>query len=1524
MDPPLAFSAILHCLSRGSSGYCPVKISNVPTRYLSLLLILFLAPLCLSQQREPNHSEAAAAKLARKRSEWFYRGRVTRGQSSAELRRRAYESKLRLRIQRQSALNLQGNSQVSLSSGSWIQLGPVPLASDATGNGTQDYGYVSGRATAIAIDPADSTGNTVYIGGAQGGIWKSTNAANPTESAVTWQPIADNQATLSIGALAIQPGNSDSTKSLILAATGEANDADDAYFGLGILRSTDAGNTWTLVPTANSGALSFAGLSGARLAFNNATGHTNTVVAAMAATNDSVLEGFSTTNTKPGLYTSQDAGQTWSYNALFDPGGVTDAVSATSVAYNATAGVFLAAIRYHGFYSSSNGITWTRLANQPGGSVLSTTACPPNSSSNNYACPIYRAEIATVPGRNELYVWYVSQAADGSTIDGGIWQTLNGGSSWTSISDSGITNCGDIAGCGVQQGTYNLSLQAVPNASDTDLYAGTVNLYKCQIRPSNPSCTLQPFINLTHAYGCSPIAAPAHVHPAQHAIASLIPSTGTDSGNALLYLANDGGIYRALDGYFGLSTGSCSGTNLFDDLNQNLGSMTQFVGFSQNPTDANTIIGGVQGNGTAASNQATTNPSWNNILGGDGSTTAIDLGATSNWYASNPDVPPGGLGIQLCSNGINCNNSSFEFVVTSYDLNGDDGAFNFPYILDPYSSSAMIVGTCRVWRGPRTGGIFTALSPNLDTLGSGTCTGDEVNQVRALATAGLRDSNGSSIIYAGTNGLGPTEGPLQSVPGGRLWVTRSASDGVPAFVDTTDNGTQGSINPNQYPISSIALDSSDATGNTAYITVMGFTGGAGHVWKTTNAGVTWTDFTGNLIDAPVNSVVVYPPMSQVYVGTDVGVFGSSTSAPSWTELGPNPSTNQPGYLPNVPVTALNVFASGGQQLLRASTYGRGIWQFNLVISPDFVMALPTATATIFSGQTASLNGTLTAQNGYTNSVSLSCVAGTTSPPTTCSLNPVTLTPASKTPFSLTVGGVPGDYSFNLQAVGSDAQHITHTIPVAIHILSFGLTTASPASVTVGRGQKSPPVSFQVTAAGSFNQAVTVSCTTSISNATCDVSPGTTVTPTSTTPVNMTASVEVPAGTPVGQYSATIQATTSGAPAALTTSFNVNVIANPDFVVTEPSAFPPINAGASTAAAPISITSQDGFSGTVSLSCSMNGSGSCSLAPATVSAFPASPMLTINASNLAAGNYSATITGTSGNTVHTLAVPFAIADYSISGIQPQSAYPGAQVTTSLKLVSSNSYSGKIDATCDASALPGAMCSLSPTNPISVASGGQATVTINLNIPKDAGTGAYNISINTQDTTGHPSHTATIPVTLAPDFILTSSTASQTVTAGQTSGPYNLRIQPVGTSFNSPVTIACSAGLPPQAICSFSPQSPITPGSTAVDIVMSISTKAGAARTFRRFFPAFYLLGLFLPAIMFLNSASPRRKGTRTAITLGLLLLLIVLPSCGGISAGGGGTGVSSGNPVTYQVTVTGTSPGTPPDAGQSTMVTLVVN
>lgn len=233
------------------------------TSLLAIVSLLLLPPIhAQGPKKKMGETPVAAADAdhIEQRTQWFLRGRTVPGKSAAELSLKAYQAKMRARIARSARVHDTPSGSTPAFAGGWTTLGPVPLASDATGDGFQNYNQVSGRATSVAIDPADPTGNTIYIGGAQGGVWKSTNAANSSSLAVTWTPITDDQATLSIGAIAIQPGNLIPANSVILAGTGEADDSADSYFGLGMLRSADGGNTWTLVSSANAGALSFSGL----------------------------------------------------------------------------------------------------------------------------------------------------------------------------------------------------------------------------------------------------------------------------------------------------------------------------------------------------------------------------------------------------------------------------------------------------------------------------------------------------------------------------------------------------------------------------------------------------------------------------------------------------------------------------------------------------------------------------------------------------------------------------------------------------------------------------------------------------------------------------------------------------------------------------------------------------------------------------------------------------------------------------------------------------------------------------------------------------------------------------------------------------------------------------------------------------------------------------------------------------------------------------------------------------------------
>src|SRR6202011_2846848 len=121
---------------------------------------------------------------------------------------------------------------------------------------------------------------------------------------------------------------------------------------------------------------------------------------------------------------------------------------------------------------------------------------------------------------------------------------------------------------------------------------------------------------------------------------------------AVGYFAHDVGISRTLDGYAGLNTGSCTGTNQFDSLSESLGSMTEFVSFSVHPTSADIMLGGTQDNGSPSTGTGTTSTTWQNALGGDGGFNAINPNNVTEWFASNP-----GSVIGICEVGTSCNNN---------------------------------------------------------------------------------------------------------------------------------------------------------------------------------------------------------------------------------------------------------------------------------------------------------------------------------------------------------------------------------------------------------------------------------------------------------------------------------------------------------------------------------------------------------------------------------------------------------------------------------------------------------------------------------------------------------------------------------------------------------------------------------------------------------------------------------------------------------------------------------------------------
>lgn len=976
----------------------------------------------------------------------------------------------------------------------WQPLGPSSLVSAS-------YANVTGRVTALALDPNDPTGNTLFLGATGSGVWKSTNAAGPLAS-VTFAPLTDTLpvfnagsgssaiASLSIGAVAVQP----LANPVLLAGTGDPNSATDSLYGEGILRSTDGGLTWTLLQYSHDGVNglhSFTGLATAGLAFSTVT--PTLAVAALSTSADAQLTNALSSVSVPGLYYSTDAGQTWQMATLYDGAQIIQSPRsvglpqighpATAVVWDPQRRLFVAAIRAHGYYSSPDGATWTRLASQPGGG-LSPTNCPANPGALGAStCPIFRGALAVQPSTGDLYALTV----DANSLDQGLWQDqcqLTGGicatpaPTFSARIDNAALEAGAGAGAGtaptaIPQGTYNLTLAAVPSTSGgTLLFAGTLDLYRCTLAPGSSTCTLR---NTTNALnGC---AAPAKVAPAQHALAFLSPS----SGNPLLFLGNDSGLWRSLDGV--AETGpacSASDASHFDNLNAALGvggSLAEIVGFAQHPSDANTLLAGLGANGSGSTTTASALAPWPQLSAGEGSFPLLDPSTPTNWLLA----IGAGVNLALCPHGSSCAASDFlpPATIGEAQVAYDAALLDAPTLLDPALPSSLLTATCRVWRGPLAPTWTSANALSLAFDGGPTpCTSTSA-LVRSLAARGpsastpsLQDS-GSQVLYAGMAGLLDGGGTTLA---GHVFMTKSASTASSATrwtdiaLSPVTNDTNG-FNPAAFDVSSLAVDAHDASGATVYATIQGF--GQPHLYRSTDFGAHWTNVSANLPDAPANAVLVDPSdANTVYVALDTGVFVTSAIAtcPStacWNLLGTG--------LPNAPVTSLHASAAlptadGRVGLLRAGTYGRGIWSTPLLSAVAPLIPSLTLSATSLAFPSTPLGGSSPPQSltvtstgntplvigqvaflGPFAAASDTCSQQSLAPGATCTVS-IVFVPTATGPSTGQLS-VPSNITGSPSLVGLSG---TGTSPAAVLLTPTGLTfpattvnqTSAPQVITV--------------------------------------------------------------------------------------------------------------------------------------------------------------------------------------------------------------------------------------------------------------------------------------------------------------------------------------------------------------------------------------------------------------------------------------------------------------------------------------------
>ena len=852
--------------------------------------------------------------------------------------RQQQAERVREELSKATPMSSGGSSSVS-----WQPLGPIQLSTSA-------YGPVTGRVSSLATDPNDTTGNTVYLGATGGGVWKSTNAAGNAGS-VTFAPLTDDLSvfansfqsvpSLSIGALTVEPGSS----GVVLAGTGDPNDALDSYYGVGILRSTDGGGTWSLIPQSSDGAVSgtnysFVGVGFAGFAWSSTT--SGLVVAAASQSLEGLLvdPGFETT-AETGLYYSQDAGQTWHLATVSDgqneiiqssnPATHPPGNPATAVVWNPQRRMFLAAIRFHGYYSSSDGINWTRLASQPGANLTATNCPAQPGSTGSPSCPIFRGALAVQPVTGDTF----ALTTDLNNADQGLYRDVcsTSGSAASSCSSPTVTFGTQIADSAlddpnnpgiIDQADYNLSLSAVSSQQDTLLFAGTEDIYRCSLANS---CAWR---NTTNDQTC----AAAGVAPSTHAI------DGTYGANGLVYFGNDGGLWRSTDAV--AQTGAvCASTDAshYQNLNGGLGSLAEISHLAVGPANASLVLAGMGGFGIVASESAAAQTgagAWQQLLTGEGSYVAMDPVNPAKWFASNGE----GVSIFSCGAGGNCSGADFGTTPAVGRADVEDDADSFldpaPWTLDPGNTANILLGTCRMWLGPASGGWTSSdlLSGMLDGVQGSFCDGNAY--LRSVGAGGSYNSAlGGERMYAGM--AGPLDGG-GSVPGHIYGATVTQGGGMATWTDLEKNPVTNTSLSSQFngagdAIAAIAVDPHDATGQTLYVGIAGFPSGSsgqsGLLYSSTDGGAHWANITNSLPFAPVNAVVVDPSNARdVYVGGDFGVYYTNnisgcvyTSQSCWAQLG--------GGLPNAPVTDLKIASTDTGNVLEAATYGRGIWTLGL-------------------------------------------------------------------------------------------------------------------------------------------------------------------------------------------------------------------------------------------------------------------------------------------------------------------------------------------------------------------------------------------------------------------------------------------------------------------------------------------------------------------------------------------------------------------------------------------------------------------
>jgi S-layer family protein len=771
----------------------------------------------------------------------------------------------------------------------WVELGPNPIP---LGQTTTTRVNVSGRISAIEIDPTDP--NKVYVGAAQGGVYRSLDGGT------TWTPIFDTAQSLAIGTLNLDPVNG-----WLWVGTGEANGSADSFGGVGLYRIENVNTTATLVGPINpiriyndgsgnaarSGFFTgrsiskiirvpgdpntlFCGVAGGviGLGANPPFGNTLPPLAMRGLVRLSNVTGpaagitgtrvpVSTTDTGLGLCFDTPCTVNRSVNDMVldpqDPSGNKLIVWLNGINVAGDGGIYRSINAMSGSPTFTQTLVTTSTSTSNGRGELRTYV-----RSGTTVIYVASGEPSNVPAGATI--------CNTSTQFGALRRSDDGGATWSAKLAGGGGFCGG-------QCFYNIGFDVVPGAATTTdrlLLGGNVASGNCS-RQQSTSLDGGATSFTTHS---------ATTHADTHVI-KLAPSNPL-----VVYRGDDGGVWKSTDG----------GDNWINQNNTTL-KATQFQSIAVHPTDQDITIGGTQDNGTEAITAS--GPIWLHSDDGDGGFAMIDQSTPATMYHTYFNQTNSQIGYARSLTGGTFGSWSFLGCSGSGTTNGiacssaTTTAVNFycPTALGPGSpNNTVYIGTDRLLRS--------------DTQGTANVTVSQapIHSGVAISAIGISLLDDSYRIVGLNNG--------------EIWFTTTGS----STLTSLDPVGVGSVIPDFY-VARLVFDPSNK--NTVYIALGNYANGTlhtqSHVWRVTNLNTTpvLTSLNGTgvftLPDVPVNGFAVDPlKPSRLFAGTDIGVYLSEDGGTNWFPFGTG--------LPRVAVFDMAI--QNVKRVVRIATHGRGMWE----------------------------------------------------------------------------------------------------------------------------------------------------------------------------------------------------------------------------------------------------------------------------------------------------------------------------------------------------------------------------------------------------------------------------------------------------------------------------------------------------------------------------------------------------------------------------------------------------------------------